>query len=153
MHDEPAYIDAWGYLLRIHAELTARIEADLEAEGRISLTWYDVLLVLDNAPEKRLRLNEIAEKIVLSRSALSRSSARLVQEGYIKKETCAEDERGAYAVLTKKGQQALAQARPVYWAGIRKYFAAGLTDAEVHQLVSTFEKVMKQVQQQTRGSD
>ncbi|MDB6034275.1 MAG: transcriptional regulator, MarR family [Verrucomicrobiales bacterium] len=153
MQDEPVSVDAWGYLLRIHAELTSRIEADLEAQGHISLTWYDVLLVLDNAPEKQLRMNEIAEKIVLSRSALSRSAAKLVEEGYIKKETCPEDERGAFAVLTKKGQQALAQARPVYWAGIQKYFAAGLTEGEINQLVSTFEKVMKRFQQQPWVSD
>jgi DNA-binding MarR family transcriptional regulator len=104
--------------------VVARIEEDLKEEGEISLTWYDVLLSLENAPENRLRMSEIADRIVLSRSALTRSVDKLEAEGYLRRERCSHDERGAYAVLTKKGSGALAEARPVYWAGIKKYFAS-----------------------------
>ena len=70
MDADPKYIDAWGYILRLQSLVVARIEEDLKRKGEISLTWYDVLLALDNAPGKRLRMSEIAERIVLSRSAL-----------------------------------------------------------------------------------
>jgi DNA-binding MarR family transcriptional regulator len=140
--EDPKYIDAWGYLLRLQAEVIGHIEADLKEQGHISLTWYDVLLSLDNAPDRRLRMSEIADRIVLSRSALTRSVDRLQKEGYLKREPCGHDARGAYAVLTKKGVAAVTQARPVYWAGIKKYFADGLTDSELEVLDSSFSKIL-----------
>ncbi len=142
MKEDPKYIDAWGYLLRLQAEVVSRIEADLKEQGEISLTWYDVLLTLDNSPEKRLRMSEIADRIVLSRSALTRSVDRLEKEGFLKREQCGHDARGAYAVLTKKGQTALSKARPVYWAGIKKYFADSLPDADISSLDRIFEKIL-----------
>jgi len=142
VRSDPLYVDAWGRLLRLHAEVVARIEADLHQHGLIPLTWYDVLLALENAPRHRLRLSEVAEKIVLSRSALTRSAARLIEEGYLRREPCAEDERGAYAILTKKGKEALARARPVYWAAIRKYFAAALSDDETRTLEGILGRIV-----------
>ena len=61
MDADPKYIDAWGYILRLQSLVVARIEEDLKRKGEISLTWYDVLLALDNAPGKRLRMSELAE--------------------------------------------------------------------------------------------
>jgi len=142
MRGDPKYIDAWGYLLRLQSQVVARIEEDLKQQGEISLTWYDVLLALDNAPEKRLRMSEVADRIVLSRSALTRSVDKLEAEGYLRRERCRHDERGAYAVLTKKGERALTRARPVYWAGIKKYFAGNLTDTDISNLESILEKIV-----------
>jgi DNA-binding MarR family transcriptional regulator len=136
---DPEYVEAWGHLLRLQARVVARIEADLRKSDKIALTWYDVLLTLDNTTEKRLRMSEIAERIVLSRSALTRSVDRLEAEGFLKRERCSQDERGAYAVLTKKGRRALTEARRVYWAGIRKHFASNMTAAEISDLRSILE--------------
>ena len=134
MRKDPKYVEAWGHLLRLQARVVARIEEDLRKSGKIPLTWYDVLLALDNTTEKRLRMSEIADRIVLSRSALTRSVGKLEAEGYLKRERCSHDERGAYAVLTRKGRRALTEARPVYWAGIKKYFAANMTAAGISDL-------------------
>jgi DNA-binding MarR family transcriptional regulator len=134
MRKEPKYVEAWGHLLRLQARVVARIEEDLRKSGKIPLTWYDVLLALNETNEKRLRMSEIADRIVLSRSALTRSVGRLAAEGYLKRERCRHDERGAYAVLTRNGRRALTEARPVYWAGIRKHFAAKMTAAEISDL-------------------
>jgi DNA-binding MarR family transcriptional regulator len=147
VQEDPKYIDAWGYVLRLQSQVVARIEEDLKRRGEISLTWYDVLLTLEKAIGKRLRMSEIADRIVLSRSALTRSVDKLEAEGYLKREPCRHDERGAYAVLTKKGARALARARPVYWAGIRKYFAAGLTNADISSLESLLEKIVSHFQE------
>jgi DNA-binding MarR family transcriptional regulator len=142
MQEDPKYVDAWGYVLRLQSQVVARIEEDLKRQGEISLTWYDVLLTLDNSPGKRLRMSEIAERIVLSRSALTRSVDKLEAEGYLKRERCRDDERGAYAVLAKKGERALARARPVYWAGIKRYFADSLTDSDITSLERILEKIV-----------
>jgi DNA-binding MarR family transcriptional regulator len=142
MPEDPKYVEAWGHLLRLQAQVVAHIEEDLRKMGKISLTWYDVLLALDNTAEKRLRMSEIAERIVLSRSALTRSVDKLEAEGYLKRQRCSHDERGAYAVLTKKGLRALTEARPIYWAGIKKYFAANMTTAEISELKGILEGTM-----------
>ena len=138
---DPKYVETWGCLLRLQSQVVARIEEDLKKQGEISLTWYDVLLALENAPGNRLRMSEIADQIVLSRSALTRSVDKLEAEGYLRRERCSHDERGAYGVLTKKGQRALAEARPVYWAGIKKYFAGNLTEADISNLERILEKI------------
>ena len=146
VREDPQFIDAWGYLLRLQAQVVARIEEDLKRRGEISLTWYDVLLALENARGKRLRMSEIADRIVLSRSALTRSVDKLEVGGYLKRKPCRHDERGAYAVLTKKGECALAHARPVYWSGIKKYFAGGLTAADISSLERILEKIVTHFQ-------
>ena len=134
MRTDPEHVEAWGHLLRLQARVVARIEENLRKGAKISLTWYDVLLALDNTTERRLRMSEIADRIVLSRSALTRSVGKLEAHGYLKRERCRHDKRGAYAVLTRKGRRALTEARPVYWAGIKKYFAANMTAAEISDL-------------------
>ena len=72
---------------------------------------------------------------------------KLEAEGYLKREPCRDDERGAYAVLLKKGARALARARPVYWSGIRKYFAGGLTEVDISNLEGILEKVAAHFQE------
>ena len=138
---DPKYVEAWGCLLRLQSQVASRIEEDLREQGEISLTWYEVLLALESAPGNRLRMSEIADQIVLSRSALTRSVDKLEAEGFLRRERCSHDERGAYGVLTKKGQRALAEARPVYWAGIKKYFAGNLTEADISNLERILEKI------------
>jgi DNA-binding MarR family transcriptional regulator len=144
---DPKFMDAWGYLLRLQAQVVARIEEELKRRGEISLTWYDVLLTLEKARGKRLRMSAVADRIVLSRSALTRSVDKLEAGGYLKRERCRDDERGAYAVLTKKGERALARARPIYWAGIEKHFAGGLTAADISSLEGLLEKIVTHFQQ------
>ena len=141
MNDDPPYIDAWGYLLRVHAEVIARVEAALAEQNEISLTWYDVLLSLENAPAKRLRMSELAKAIVLSRSALTRSVDKLEQQGYLRRERCEQDDRGAYATLTKRGERAIVRARPIYWAAVKKFFGSPLNASEIATLIGVLRKV------------
>ncbi len=142
MDEDPPQIDAWAALLNAQSEVVRHIEAELKAQGQISLTWYDVLLSLEFAPGQRLRMSEIAESIVLSRSALTRSVDKLEAAGLLRRERCEEDERGAYAALTDKGREAMALARPVCWAAIEKYFAAPLTKTEIATLTRILDKII-----------
>lgn len=139
--DDELYLDAWGSLLRVHAEVVGRIERDLAAAGGVSLTWFDVLLVLSDAPGNRLRMSDLAAEIVLSKSALTRSVDRLEAEGYLKREKSPDDERVLLAILLPKGAAALAKARPIYRAGIRGYFAEGLTQRELQVIDTALSKI------------
>lgn len=147
MNSDQLYLDAWGSLLRVHAEVVARVERDLKETDDISLTWFDVLLVLSDAPDKRLRMGDLAAGIVLSKSALTRSVDRLETEGYLKREKCPDDDRVFYAVLLPKGAAALAKARVIYREGIRRYFADGLTKRELNDLDGSLSKVAARFRQ------
>src|SRR5436309_905275 len=120
--DEPR-LAAWRAFITAHAAVIGRIERDMAAARVIPLTWYDVLIELYEAPERRLRLHELADAVVLSRSGLSRLIDRLEGAGLLRREAAVTDRRGAYAVLTGEGIEAMRAAWPVYARGIADYFA------------------------------
>lgn len=134
-------LDAWKGLLRAHATAITQIEARLAEAGSVPLTSYDVLLELSNAPRQRLRMAELAERVVLSRSGLTRLVDRLEREGYLTRESTKEDRRGTEAVLTDEGLQALRKAWPVYAEGIKESFATYLSDEEAATLAAVLGRV------------
>ncbi len=136
------HLAAWRAFLNTHAVLTNRIDHELAAAKVLPLSWYDVLLVLYEAPGRRLRMHEIASAIVLSRSGLTRLIDRLEAEGLLFRERSGTDRRGAYAVLTDKGLVALRQAWPVYSRGIAEHFARFLSNEEASMLADVFQRVL-----------
>lgn len=135
------YLDAWKGLLRSHAATVARIESRLAETGSVPLTSYDVLLELSNAPEQKLRMAELAERVILSRSGLTRLVDRLEKEGYLVRESIKEDRRGTAAVLTEKGLEALREAWPVYAEGIKQDFATFLSRDEAEVIAKALARV------------
>lgn len=135
-------IDVWGMMLRIHSNALISIESDLSRSGRISLVKYDVLLVLRKSADKKLRMSEIAEKCVLTKSGLSRCIASLEKEGLLEKEVCESDGRGYFAKITKKGEKTLKEAWPIYKNGIEEYFLKNLDDSEIAQMGKLFERIL-----------
>lgn len=133
---------AWRSFLTAHAALIDKIEHDLAEKKVKPLSWYDVLFALSEAPEHRLRMHELANAIVLSRSGLTRLVDRLEAEGLLTRERCGDDRRGAYAVLTEAGREALHQIWPVYAQGIHEYFASAISDEEALVLVRVFQCVL-----------
>jgi DNA-binding MarR family transcriptional regulator len=138
-------LNAWRAFINAHAAIINHIEQALEAEGKIPLSSYDVLVALNSAPEKRLRMHELADKVVLSRSGLTRLVDRLEKEGFLCRERptsiSGEDRRGAYAVLTEAGLKALRQAWPVYAKGIQQYFAGQLSPEEIELISATLGRI------------
>jgi DNA-binding MarR family transcriptional regulator len=132
---------AWRTLIYAHAAVVERVERDLAAVGSIPLATYDVLVALALAPERRLRMSELARAVVLNRSTLTRRVDRLEREGLLAREPCGDDGRGAYAVLTEAGRAAARAAWPVYARGIRDYFARHLTARELDMLARTLGRV------------
>lgn len=110
------------------------MERELLSELDMPLSWYDVLLQLAEAPQRRLRMAELAERVLLSRSGLTRLIDRLQTEGLVRREASPDDARGTYTVLTAEGMARLRQAAPVHLAGIRRHWLAYFSDAELRTL-------------------
>ena len=138
---DETHLAAWRALLNAHAALVARLERELAAAGVIPLTWYDVLIELYEAPDRRLRMHELADAVVLSRSGLTRLVDRLAAAGLLRREPDPADRRGAFAALTDEGRAALRRAWPVYARGIAAHFARHLGDEEARLLTAVFERI------------
>ncbi len=135
-------LGAWRGLLRVHACLVKALDAELEQTHRLQLTSYEVLLYLDGAPEGRMRMCDLAESVLLSRSGLTRLIDRLEREGLVARHSCQQDARGAYAGLTEAGHVKLAAVRPTHLAGVRAHFLALFGEAEMDQLAGYWERVL-----------
>ena len=139
---DSARLACWRAFINAHASVVTRIEEGLEVANQLPLTWYDVLVALTESPGGRLRMNDLARKVVvLSRSGVTRVVDRLEAEGLIQRERTAEDRRGAYAVLTDRGRAALDAARPVYAEGIVQHFTRFLSDEEVRIMTDALERI------------
>ena len=134
-------LTAWRAFLLAHAAAVSAIERELAAEGLVPLTWYDVLVALWEAPDHRLRLHELAREVVLSRSGLTRLVDRLEAAGLLRREACADDRRGAYAVLTEEGRAAQLRAWPIYARGIATHFADLLSEEEAMILADALGRI------------
>ena len=136
------HLAAWRAFINAHASVIHRIEDELAQAGQLPLTSYDVLVALAEAPDRRLRMNELAGRVVvLSRSGVTRLADRLEADGLLRRERTPEDRRGAYAVLTAEGMAALRRAWPIYAGGIVEHFSRFLSDAEVRALTSALERI------------
>jgi len=124
----------WRQFLRAHATTIRRLEADLAAEHQMPLASYDVLVQLVEAPDQRLRMTELAERVLLSRSGLTRLVDRLERQGLVRREPSALDARGFYAVLTDEGYDRLRTAARTHLRGVNDYVVSRLTGAELAQL-------------------
>lgn len=132
----------WPLFLTTHAVLVEAIERRLAQAGLPPLAWYDLLWGLERSPGERLRMSELADKVVLSRSNLTRLVDRLEEAGLVARERSAEDRRGAYAVLTAAGREMRRRMWPVYQAGIRELFESRLSDAEAQTLGEALRRVL-----------
>jgi DNA-binding MarR family transcriptional regulator len=127
-------IGVWRSFLRAHAAAIRELERELLAETGMPLGWYDVLLQLAEAPGRRLRMAELADRVLLSRSGLTRLIDRLETDGLVRREPSPDDARGTFTVLTGDGMSRLREAAPVHLAGIRKHWLAHFSDDELRQL-------------------
>jgi len=132
---------AWRGFLRTHAGLVKELDADLEAQHQLPLTSYDVLTTLADQPQGRMRMRDLADAVVLSRSGLTRLVDRLQREGLLEREQCASDARGAYAVLTETGRARLREAQPLHRDGVRRRFLSRFSAEELRVLANFWERL------------
>lgn len=134
-------VGVWRAFLHAHAAVTHELERELADVG-MPIGWYDVLLQLAEAPQRRLRMADLADRVLLSRSGLTRLVDRLQAEGYVRRERSADDARGTFTVLTPAGLAALRRAAPVHLAGVRAHWLAHYTDEELETLGALLRRVL-----------
>jgi DNA-binding MarR family transcriptional regulator len=127
--DDPR-LGAWRSFLHAHARLLRRLDEELQAEHGLSLAEYDALVQLVNAPGRRLRMSVLADRVLLSRSGITRLVDRLVASGMVERSACAADARGAEAALTDQGFVRLRAASRTHLDGVQRYFLGLLPDAD-----------------------
>lgn len=132
---------AWRNFLLAHGRLLARLDADLVSECDMTLAEYEVLLHLSEAPDHKLRMNELADLARLSPSGLTRRFDALVRRGWVLRERCDDDRRGVMASLTKDGLKRLKAATPVHDRGESEYFFNVLDAKQVKVLGEAMNKV------------
>lgn len=136
-----AGMTAWRSFLDTHARITRQLEAELMSEEDLPLASYDVLVQLAEAPERRLRMTDLAGAVLLSRSGLTRLVDRLTRDGLVARQACEDDARGTYAVLTPAGLARLRKASKVHLRGVEEHMTGRLTEAELVTLSSLLDRL------------
>lgn len=133
---------AWGAVLQVHAAVVPVLDQKLQAEAGMPLRWYDVLLELAGTPDRKLRMTDLAERVVLSRTRVSRLVEEIASAGLVVREQNPQDGRSAYAALTDEGLRRYREAAPAYLAGIEEHFARGLEDRELRMIAKALQRVL-----------
>jgi DNA-binding MarR family transcriptional regulator len=139
----------WRAFLVAHARITRRLDEELRAEHDLSLGEYDALLALAESPDRRLRMNTLADRVILSKSGVTRLIDRLVADGLVVRDQCASDARGAEAVLTDKGLERLRRASRTHLRGVESHFFAVVDEADL----GAIRRAMVTVAEQADAAD
>lgn len=129
-----ARLAAWSTFLRAHARVVRELERELRADQDLALTDYDVLVQLAAADERRLRMSELADRLLLSRSGVTRLVDRLVSDGLVERVMCESDRRGQWAALTDAGSSRLRRASPTHLRGVATHFVDRLSPDDLAAL-------------------
>ncbi|MEP7214759.1 MAG: MarR family transcriptional regulator [Anaerolineaceae bacterium] len=133
---------AWHTFLVAHARVIERLEAELQRERGLPLSWYDVLVQLQEALGNRLRMTDLAGAVLLSKSGLTRLVDRMHADGLVERRPDPGDRRGTFVQLTPAGLERLRVAAPVHLRGIQQHFGEHLSDADARALASALGKVV-----------
>ena len=138
----PTEMAAWTGMLRANARVLRRLDRELEDECGLSLAQYDVLVQLARAPERRLRMTDLAEQVILSRSGLTRLVDRLASLGLVERRSCESDARVTYAVLTRAGLARLRTAAVVHLRGVREHVTSRLDVRQQEALAEAMARLL-----------
>lgn len=131
---------AWRSFLEAHAFVTRILDQELRSTRDLPLAWYDALLQLHEAGGT-LRMHELADRLLLSRSATTRFADRLERAGLIERRQSAEDRRGTEVMLTGLGERTLREAAPLHVRGIEAHFAEYISDDEARCLIEVMKRI------------
>jgi DNA-binding MarR family transcriptional regulator len=147
MATEPQWLDetearAWRGYLRMHNRLWAALGRELVCDSGLSVTDYDVLVVLSETDGHRLRMRELGAQLLWEKSRLSHHVTRMERRGLVAREDCPTDARGAYVVLTPAGQRAIEEAAPAHVANVRRHLFDHLSREQVEALAGITDAVL-----------
>jgi DNA-binding MarR family transcriptional regulator len=137
---------AWRGMLRSYTLLQRELESRLEARDGLQNSSYEVLMHLSDAPDGRMRLSDLAELAILSRSGLTRLIDRLEREGQVERERCPDDARGYFAVLTDEGRERVEAARAAYLQDVRSLFLERMSSEERDVLGAVWARVLAELE-------
>jgi DNA-binding MarR family transcriptional regulator len=137
-----AELASWRGFLRVHAALERELDAELIANHGLPLSSYEVLLTVADAPGERMRMSEIADSVLLSRSGVTRLVDRLERDGLVERIPCEDDARGQYAVLTERGREAFDAARATHLAGVRRRFLERFECDDLRRMAGYWERLV-----------
>jgi DNA-binding MarR family transcriptional regulator len=143
---------AWRAWIAASLLLPDRLSRDLQDEAGISLADYEILVYLSESPDRRLRMSELADRTLSSRSRLSHQVDRLTDAGFVDREPCSEDRRGYFAVLTPQGWDFLVASAPMHVASVREHLVDVLTPDEFAELGRLCAKVTERLRP-SEGAD
>lgn len=144
-------IEPWRAFLQAHARVTRRLDEELRAEHDLSLAEYDALLTIADAPDRRIRMRQLADRVILSKSGVTRLIDRLVLDGLVQRDACLSDARGAEAVLTAAGLDRLRRASRTHLRGIDEHFLAAIDEADLSVIQRSMRAVAERAGVDTDG--
>ncbi len=150
--DEPEML-AWRGLVQATTGLLAVLDNELQAEHGLSMGDYEVLVHLSEAPDRAIRMSELAGRLHLSPSGITRRIDGLVKSGLVERRPCPNDRRGSNAVVTPLGLKALSSAAPTHVRGVREYFIDRLSDRQLAQLAEALSLIDVDEQRAAGGCD
>lgn len=138
--------DAWRAQIRLSKLLVRQLDRDLQPFG-LNTNDYEILVELSEAPNRRLRMTELADATAQSRSRLSHQITRMEARGLVRRDTCEGDKRGTFAVVTPRGLAAIARSAPSHVDCVRRYFIGMLTPHQLDVIRDAYEPVVDQLRE------
>jgi DNA-binding MarR family transcriptional regulator len=139
---ESPEVEAWRGVLFAQGKVVRALETDMLKQHGLPLTWFEILSRLNQAPDHRLRMHELEEASVLTRSGLTRLSDRIEAAGFITRERSEEDRRGVHLVITKEGMDKIDEVWPDHVASIQKHFGQFLDNDDLESLDVATQKIL-----------
>lgn len=134
--------EAWPLFLRTYARLIELLESELQEKAGLPLTWFEVLLQLEDAEAGRRPMRDLADSLLLSKSGITRLIDRMSDAGLIERTACEEDRRVVYASITGKGREEYKKAAPAAFRGIEENFSGVMSSSELMAFRTTLEKLL-----------
>lgn len=146
MTDQPRWLDetemrAWRGFIDVSGRVIKGLDSSLKQSAQMTFDDYEVLVHLSEAPERRLRMTELSERLLHSQSRLTQRVDRLVKRGWVAREKCDEDRRGTFAVLTDDGFAAIDAAAPHHLADVRRLLLDHVRPDELAAVADIFERI------------
>ena len=145
----PREMKAWRSYIIASRHLLDALDSDLDGHD-LSMADYEVLAQLSDAPDRRMRMSELAEIAMLSKSRLSHRMKVMEKAGWVRREVCDDDKRGSFAVMTEKGWRAIVKAAPDHVKSVRSRFVDNLTSKDQEELAKIFDRVSTKLRNEFR---
>ena len=140
--DQQTHLQMWRSFLEAHSTVVKHLERRMHEQHGLPLAWWDVLIQLADGPEGRLRMGELAESVLLTRSGITRLVDRMIGEGLVEREPCPGDRRGYFAVITQKGKDTIEKIGPDHSKDAWEVFLGHITQEEAELLEQVFNRVL-----------